>query len=113
MTSVSKSEVNCQQILEKELERLKRILNAGYELKVKWIPRNNGNLCGEVKGNYIFIYDENIEDALMTLKHEVVDYAISKVIEPYMQVTNKLIALLNERAYQQKERLIENLIKLV
>ena len=42
--------------------------------------------------------DEDVEVALETLKHEFVDYAISKVIEPYKEVTNRLIALVNEIA---------------
>lgn len=88
------------------MERLKRILNRGYDLKVKWIPHGNGNLSGEVRGDCVLIYDQDVETALETLKHEIVDYAVSEVIEPYMQVTNKLVALLNERAYQQKERLV-------
>lgn len=41
------------------------------------------------------------------------DYAISKVIEPYKNVTNKLIMLINEQAYRKKEKLIENLCRLV
>jgi len=30
-----------------------------------------------------------------------------QVIEPYKQVTNKLISLINEEAYRRKERLVE------
>ena len=30
-----------QRELEAELERLKKILKLGYELKVRWIPSNN------------------------------------------------------------------------
>jgi hypothetical protein len=50
---------------------------------------------------------------LETLRHEFLDYAISRVIEPYKQVTNKLITLINEEAYKRKERLVESLCKLV
>ncbi len=40
--------------------------------------------------------------------------AVCDVIEPYVQVTNKLIfALLNKRAYEQKEKLSESLLNLV
>lgn len=108
-----KTGLNGQQKLEQELERLKKVLNRGHGLKVKWMPRNDGNLSGEVKGEHIFIYEDEVEVALETLKHEFMDYVVSEVIEPYMQVTNKLISLLNERAYQQKERLVHKLVGLI
>jgi retron-type reverse transcriptase len=93
--------------LDEELERLKRLLRMGYELKVVWLPNNNSNLSGEVKGETIYVYEEELEKALETLRHEFLDYAISQVIEPYRQVTNKLIMLINEEAYKRKEKLVE------
>jgi hypothetical protein len=98
-----------QNILEEELERLKRLLKMGYELKVVWLPNNDSNLSGEVKGETIYVYEEDHEKALETLRHEFLDYAISQVIEPYRQVTNKLIVLINEEAYKRKEKLTEAL----
>ena len=58
--------------LEAELERLKKILKLGYELKVRWIPNNNSRISGEVRGDYIYLYDEDKEVALETLKHEFI-----------------------------------------
>jgi hypothetical protein len=95
-----------QNVLEEELERLKRLLKIGYELKVVWLPNNDSNLSGEVKGETIFIYEEEYDKALETLRHEFLDYAISQVIEPYRQIANKLIMLINEEAYKRKEKLI-------
>ena len=43
-------EYNLQRILEVELERMKWKLRMGYELRVVWLPDNNSNLSGEVKG---------------------------------------------------------------
>ncbi|MEM2027590.1 MAG: hypothetical protein QXO15_04770 [Nitrososphaerota archaeon] len=97
----------------KRLERLKHLLKMGYELKVVWLPDNDSNLSGEVKGETIFIYEEDFEKALETLKHEFIDYAISKVIESYRDVTNKLLMLINEETYRRKERVIESLSKLL
>ena len=111
MTVIAKHDF--QKELEAELERLKKILKLGYELKVRWIPNNNSRISGEVRGDYIYLYDEDKEVALETLKHEFVDYAISKVIEPYRKVTNRLIALINEDAYKRKERLVEVLTQLI
>lgn len=102
-----------QKEFETELERLKKILKLGYELKVRWIPNSNSKISGEVRGDCIYVYDEKREVALETLKHEFVDYAISKVVEPYKEVTNRLIALINEDAYKRKEILVESLTRLI
>ncbi len=105
--------INLQIVLEEELERLKRKLQMAYELKVIWIPNGNDKLSGEVKGETIFIYEESEREAIETLRHEFLDYAISKVIEPYRNVTNKLIMLINEEAYKRKEKLVKTLCKIV
>jgi hypothetical protein len=102
-----------QRRLEEELEKLKQLLKMGFELKVVWLPNNSSELSGEVKGETIFIYEEDFEEALETLKHEFLDYAISQVIEPYRRIANQLIMLLNEEAYKKKEELIENLCGLI
>jgi hypothetical protein len=100
-----------QRALEAELERLKRLLQLGYELKVLWLPNNHANVAGEVKGDYIYVYDDDREAALETLKHEFVDYAISRVVEPYKDVANRLVALVNDLAYRRKEQLVEALVR--
>lgn len=102
-----------QERLEQELERLKRILKLGYELKVRWIPNDDSKLSGEVKGEIIYIYERNGDLAMETLKHELIDYTISKVIEPYGEVTNRLIALINDDAYRRKERLADTIALLM
>ena len=104
---------NLQEILEEELEKLKRKLQMGYELKVLWSPDDYSNLSGEVRGDKIFIYERDENKALETLRHEFLDYAISQIIEPYRQVANKLIKLINEEAYKKKERLVESLKNLI
>ena len=99
--------------LNQELSKLKSKLLLGHELKLKWIPNNNEKLSGEVKDDVIYVYDENEKEALETLRHEFLDFAISKIIEPYKEVTNKLIMLINEEAYRRKEKLVENLARLI
>ena len=93
--------------LVEELERLKATLNMGHELELKDLPNKNAKICGEVKGECLYVYDEDEKCALTTLRHEFLDYAICKAIEPYKKVVNKLIELLNEEAYARKERLVE------
>jgi hypothetical protein len=107
--SASTVELGLEGKLESALERLKQTLNTGYELRVRSIPNGDDKLSGEVKRDCIHIYEENEDEALKTLIHEFLDYAISKAIEPYKQVTNKLIALVNEEAYKRKEKLVETL----
>ena len=102
-----------QHELEQELESLKGIFRMGHELEVKWVPNGNEKLSGEVKGVFIYIYEQDEEEAINTLKHEFLDYAISQVIMPYKEVTNKLISLINEDAYKRKERLVEALNKIL
>jgi hypothetical protein len=111
--NVGTVEFAVEEKLESELERLKQTLNLGYELRVKWVPNGNVKLSGEVRGDRIYIYDEDEAEALETLRHEFLDYAISNIIEPYKQVTNKLISLINEEAYKGKERLVERLSTLL
>ena len=102
-----------QNNLTKELEFLKRRLNLGHELTLKWLPGEKDGICGEVKENVILIYEDNETKALETLKHEFLDYIISKTIEPYEKIANKLIGLVNEEAYRRKEKLVEVLTKLI
>jgi hypothetical protein len=102
-----------QDKLRNELQDLKQRLGIGYELDVRWLPDENAKLSGEVKGTCICIYEVSEEKALETLKHEFLDYAISKVMEPYERIANKLIGLVNEEAYKRKEKLVEVLTKLV
>jgi len=85
----------------------------GYELKVVWVPNDNLKLSGEVKGETIYVYDEKGNVAVETLKHEFIDYAISTVIQPYKEVTNRFISLINEDAYKRKERIVEALCQLL
>ena len=99
--------------LRQELRRIQRTTGLAADLEVLWRPNAKRDLSGEVVGNCIFIYDEGLESAKATLKHEVIDFCISQTIQPYKEVTNKLIALINEEAYRRKEQLVENISKLV
>jgi hypothetical protein len=103
-----------------ELERLQNITGLGYELSVKWCPNSFSNLSGKVESGMIFIFEENAEKALDTLKHEFIDYAISLAIQPYERVTilystmiNGLMKKLSQQAYEEKEKIVESLKKLV
>ena len=103
---------NFQIKLEQELEKLKKKSNFGHELKVVWLPSYDSKLLGEVKNGTIYIYERNEDEAIETLRHEFVDYMISQAIEPYKDIVNKFIQLLNEETYKKKESVVEALLKL-
>lgn len=99
--------------LEEELERLKALLEIGYELEVVHLPDPTSRLAGEVKGSKIFIYEDDEKKAVEALRHEFLDYLVSQAIEPYRFVANGLIRMLNEIAYKKKEKVVEALLKLL
>jgi hypothetical protein len=101
------------QQVQSELNRLKQILDAGHNLNVNWVPDKGNNLEGEVRGDTIWIHSQSLEQALNTLRHEFLDYSISQLINPYRQVTNSLIDLINKEAYARKEKLVTGLAKLL
>lgn len=102
-----------QRELVEELERLKKLLKTGYALRVIWTPNNKTRISGEVRGNTIYVYDTNREVAMETLKHELIDYAVSSLLLPYKEVANKLIEYINESVYQKKEDLVDSLCKII
>jgi hypothetical protein len=104
---------NLQTRLEKELQRLKSKAKIGHELSVVWLPNHNTKLSGEVKNGNIYIYEDIEDKAIETLRHEFMDYLISKVVEPYKLVANKLVELLNEEAYRKKEEVADALTLLL
>lgn len=99
--------------MEAELSTLKRLSRLGFELKIVWEPSPDGALCGEVKNNTIYVYDDREEKAVETLRHEFLDYCVSQAIEPYKEVTNWLIRKINDDAYRRKEKIVAALVKLL
>jgi hypothetical protein len=100
--------------LEEELQRLKVETGLGDELSVKWIPNPDSDRHGEVKGTMIYIYDDCEERAVVTLKHEFIDYHISKeVIEPLVKYINVQKCLIEDLVYDRKERLVKRFLKLL
>jgi len=104
---------NIQQRLERELESLKVKLSLNEGLSVVWKPTPSKDVSGEVKGRTIYVYENCEGKALDTLRHEVLDYCVSQAIEPYKEVTNRLIKMINDDAYKRKERIVEKLKSLL
>jgi hypothetical protein len=103
-----------QRRLEKELRRLKRGLNAGYNLRVRWIPDGESKLSGEVKGTVIYVYEKDEGKAVETLKHEFIDHHITReVVGPLVEYVNMQKSLIESLIYRRKEELVEGLSKLL
>jgi len=78
-------------------------------LRHVWAPSRASELEGEVKGRVMYFYSGTLKAAVKTLRHEFLDYVVTQLIEPYKEVTNALIALINKQAYARKEKLVEAL----
>jgi hypothetical protein len=119
-TSKSKEESSKLPLLLKvELDRLITLSCFGQELHVAWVPNGNSNLSGEIRSNLVLIYETEAEKAIDTLRHEFIDYIVSRSIKPYQKVTilyksiiNALIEQIGQEAYEEKELAVEALRKL-
>lgn len=85
----------------------------GSRINGQVVARKKTGDLREVKGECIYVYVEKEQKALETVKHEFLDYLISKTIEPYQKIANKLIGLINDEAYARKEKLVEILADLI
>jgi len=100
--------------LEEELERLKKMLNLNPNLKVAWTPDSTKELSGEVKDNTIYIYEVEEEKAIQALRHEVVDHLItSRIVKPLVDLINLLIKAREAEIYEEKEKIVETLSKII
>jgi hypothetical protein len=102
-----------------ELERLTKLLNLSPKLKVKWMPgraRYSGGrqILGEIINGTIFVYDDQEDAALRTLRHEVSEQLVVEFGEAdYVILVNHLIAAFNEIQRQKRHKLVERLSELI
>lgn len=100
--------------LEEELGRLRAETGLGSELSVKWAPKPDSDRHGEVIGTAIYVYDVCEDRALLTVKHEFLDYHITKeVIDPLVKFINIEKCLIEDLVYDRKERLVKRFLKLL
>lgn len=107
-----------QALLAKELKRLKDKLGVGDELLVEWLPghkrlSDGRELRGEIRGTTILLYDEELEKAKETLKHELVEWLLDQTTEPYRRLANLLIKSIELEAYLKRETVVKKLEKLL
>jgi hypothetical protein len=99
--------------LRVELKRLQTLLGLTQDLKVVCMPDTDKAVSGEVRDGTIYIYEADVAKAVQTLRHELLDYLVSQAVEPYREVTNRLIKMINEDAYKRKEKVVEALTRLI
>jgi hypothetical protein len=106
--------------LVEELRRLQRLLNHGHDLEVKWIPKvkrieKNGKyrVRGEIIGKTIYIYDEDEEEAIKTLRHEMIEHLLYTYEKSYVEFINCLIRFFNENQREKREELVEKISKII
>lgn len=118
--ATSPIELDVEEKLRDELEKLKDLTSFGYELKVEWCHTDESNLSGKVENHVIYIFEEDYDRALSTLRHEFFDYLVSLAIKPYEKaasyyrvMVNSLIRKLGEEAYIEKEQVVEAFKRIV
>ena len=100
--------------LREELENLKRITGMGSYLRLLWIPLEDPDRHGEVKGDVIIIYDKDDEVAVRTLRHEFFDHLITKeIVDPLVSYINLQKNLIDKLIYERKEVIVEKMVDLL
>jgi len=103
-----------QVTLQRELEGLEAKLGLDLGLKVVWAPDPSNPLSGEVKNGVVYVYEEGLEEAVRTLKHELLDYVLSsRLIQPLVSLVNLLIKAKEVEIYKEKEKIVEALSKIL
>ena len=103
-----------------ELERLKDLTGFGKELTVEWCRAHESPVSGKVEGSVIYVFEPTFIEAIKVLRHEFLDYLVSLAVKPYEKaasyyraMVNSLIRELGEEAYNDKERVVEALVKIM
>jgi len=107
-----------EEALIDELERLKRKVGLGGEVKVRWFPGISKEYGGrvlleEVKGDTIFIYAEDEGEALKLVSHGFAEWLMNRNTERYRLFINKLIELFEQIQYKEKEKIVDALARLM
>ena len=100
-------------ILKDELKKLEQITRIRTECKIVWTPKVESKKEGEVLGETIYIYSCNLKDAIHTLQHEFFDILICRTNKSYVESINTLLSIISEKTYQEKEEIVEILVRLV
>jgi hypothetical protein len=100
--------------LRSELLHIEKKLGLSTGLKIVYAPNKLSDFHGEVVDNIIYIYNEVHEDAIKTLRHEVLEYILKqysqKPLLDWINIQNKII---QDLIYTRNEELVDRLVKLL
>jgi len=104
--------------LKKELHRLQRRANMGYEVTLKWLPgtvkyHNGKKLAELVVGDTILVFKEDPEEALELVRHGFAEWMLNQNTKRYRLLINKLIEVFEQIQYEEKEKLIDAMTRLL
>ena len=60
----------------------------------------------------VFVYDKDPISAMKTLRHEVIDFALTKFEELWRDLVLRFVAEFTEQRYKRKEVLVDRLVEL-
>jgi hypothetical protein len=114
----SSSKDSIQSALAEDLEGMKRKLGIGYDVHVEWHPgaikfRDGRQLEEEVKGDTIFIYAEKPNRAKELLAHGFAEWLLNQHTKKYRLLINKLIEVFEQIQYEEKEKIVDAISKLI
>ena len=100
------------------LENLKVKAGMGFELELEWPPRiekhkHKKRLLEEVRGDTIFIYVEDLAEAMQLLTHGFSEWLLNQNTKRYRLLINKLIEVFEQIQYDEKEKIINAMTKLL
>jgi hypothetical protein len=109
---------NTPTVLMEKLEEMKKRIGFGYEVKVEWQPgkakfRDGKPLEEEVIGNTIIIYSEDQSKAEKLLAHGFAEWLLNQNTKRYRLLINKLIELFEQIQYEEKEKIVDAVSKLI
>ena len=114
MQKLKRSPQDFQAVLDEELARLKKLVPFEESLTVQWKPLPQSKISGKVIGTTIYVYDEDPQEALNTLKHEYLDCLLTrKLVNPLVTLVNTFIKLREKEIYMEKERIVTHLLRLI
>ena len=101
-----------------ELERLKKMVGMGFEVSVRWLSgkvryKNGKQLLEEVSGDTIIIYTEDSAEAMHLLAHGFAEWLLNQHTKRYRLLINKLIEVYEQIQYEEKEKIVQALTKLM
>ncbi len=112
-----RSRASNQKLLETTLGELKERFNYGHNLSLRWEPRVDRGLDGEVRGNTILVYVIDIESAVKTVKHEFLEYLLDPhtkelqgVINLQREIINHFLGEGQKKASREREKVVETIL---